>query len=105
MALKSFSAILAFKKLFAKTMVTSKSTTMALVSMTVEIAGLTALLFLLNSLYSGILNLKPTPFYPNFINMGTSFAAKTAIITRTAACLKPAATDSSLILPATIPIK
>ena len=48
MAVNSFSASRASKKLFAKAMVTMRSTTTALVNTTVEIAGLTALLSLLN---------------------------------------------------------
>jgi hypothetical protein len=78
----------------------------ALVSIVVEMAGLIALLSRLKCC-SGFLFgfgfiLVP---YQNFKNIGTSLAARSDINTRIEACLKPEAMDSSLILPATIPIR
>jgi hypothetical protein len=61
MALNSFSAIRAPKKLFANVTVTRSNTTIALVKITVEIAGLTALLSFLKELDEETLSLVMFP--------------------------------------------
>lgn len=98
--LKSLSAILDQRKPFAKANVTLSRVTMAPVSMTVETTGLSA------RLPKRFLKIFLTAIYfSSYIISGMTFAATMARRTSKAECLKPAAKDSSLILPATNPIR
>jgi hypothetical protein len=74
----------------------------AAIIMTVEIAGLAAFSSFRKLLLLIRIFIAP---YPSFTNDGIILAATIEISTRMAACLNPAPTDSSLIFPATIPIR
>ena len=78
-------------------------TTTAAVIITVETAGATAFLSLANS-FNLLFCILFFSFYIE-TKMGITLAANTEIITSIDACLNPAAIDSSLIFPATIPIR
>ena len=85
-------------------MATRTMTITAAVMMTVLTAGLTARLSPLKRLTKwGVLVLGCS--YPKFMTLGMTLAAMMAMMTRMAACLKPEAMDSSLIFPATMPMR
>jgi len=93
-------------RLLANTRATLRIATIAPVRITVEMAGLAPCLPEQN-----FCNLNSTThifllvFCPPYRIMGTTFDATIAMSTSKAECLNPAASDSSLILPATSPIR